>query len=69
MSHKSHMHGGGESYRGVVSTKQPNEGSGGPQEVVEGRPINVVLAPSELDGRDLICWRQPVHGGGVKPFV
>ena len=39
MSHKSHMHGGGESYSGVVPTKQPNEGSGGPKEVVEGRPL------------------------------
>ena len=39
MSHKSHMHGGGESYSGVVPTKQPNEGRGRPQEAVEGRPL------------------------------
>ncbi len=38
MSYKTQMHGGGESYRGVVPAKQPNEGRGGPQEVVEGRP-------------------------------
>ena len=30
---------GGESYSGVVLTKQPNEGQGGPQEVVEGKPL------------------------------
>ena len=32
------MHGGGESYRGVVPAKQPNEGLGRPQEAVEERP-------------------------------
>ena len=30
MSYKSHMHGGGESYSGIVPAKQPNEGEGGP---------------------------------------
>jgi hypothetical protein len=39
MSYKSHMYGGGESYSGVVLTKQPNEGRGRPQEAVEGRPL------------------------------
>ena len=39
MSYKSHMHGGGESYSGVVPAKQPNEGRGGPKEAVEGRPL------------------------------
>jgi RNA-directed DNA polymerase len=39
MSGKSLMHGSGESYSGVVPTKQPNK-SGKPQaEVVEGRPL------------------------------
>ncbi|MGO9258895.1 MAG: hypothetical protein ACLQU1_21625 [Bryobacteraceae bacterium] len=39
MSHKSTMHGGGESYSGVVPAKQPNK-SGKPQaEVVEERPL------------------------------
>ena len=38
-SYKTQMYGGGESYSGVVLTKQPNEGQGGPQEVVEGRPL------------------------------
>ena len=39
MSYKTQMHGSGESYSGVVPTKQPNESQGGPQEVVEGRPL------------------------------
>jgi group II intron reverse transcriptase/maturase len=38
MSDKAHMHGGGESYSGIVPSKQPNEDQGGSQEVVEGRP-------------------------------
>jgi hypothetical protein len=37
MSHKTHMNGDGESYNSVIPTKQPNEGQGGPKEVVEGR--------------------------------
>jgi RNA-directed DNA polymerase len=37
MSHKTHMNGDGESYNSVIPTKQPNEGRGGPKEVVEGR--------------------------------
>ena len=39
MSYKAQMNGGGESYSGVVLTKQPNEGRGGPKEAVEGRPL------------------------------
>ena len=39
MSHKSSMHGGGESYSGVVPTKQPNKSEPSPAEVVEGRPL------------------------------
>jgi len=39
MSDKSTMHGGGESYSGVVPAKPPNK-SGKPQaEVVEERPL------------------------------
>ena len=38
MSDKSHMHGGGESYCGVVPTKQPNKSGRPPEEAVEGRP-------------------------------
>ena len=39
MSDKTHRHGRGESYSGIVPTKRSNEGRGGPQEVVEGRPL------------------------------
>ena len=39
MSYKAQMHGNRESHNGVVPTKQPNESPGGPQEVVEGRPL------------------------------
>jgi group II intron reverse transcriptase/maturase len=39
MSDKAQMNGGGESYSGVVPTKQPNEGLGGPKETVEGRAL------------------------------
>ena len=38
MSGKSPMHDGGESYCGVVSTKQPNKGGTTPAEVAEKRP-------------------------------
>src|SRR5260221_13011687 len=39
MSYKTHMHGSGESYSGVVPTKQPNKGGRPSAEVVEGRPL------------------------------
>src|SRR6202140_1402383 len=39
MSDKSTMHGGGESYSGVVPAKQPNKGGRPQAEVVEGRPL------------------------------
>jgi RNA-directed DNA polymerase len=38
MSGKSLRHGRGESYHGVVPTKQPNKGGEPPAEVAEGRP-------------------------------
>ncbi len=38
MSDKTTMHGGGESYGGVVPAKQPNKGGRPPAEVVEERP-------------------------------
>ena len=38
MSGKSFMYGRGESYHGVVPTKQPNQGGEPPAEVAEGRP-------------------------------
>jgi RNA-directed DNA polymerase len=39
MSHKAHMHGDGESYSGIVPTKQPNKSGRPPAEAVEGRPL------------------------------
>jgi hypothetical protein len=39
MSYKAQMHGGGESSGGIVPAKRSNEGKGGPQEIVEGRPL------------------------------
>lgn len=39
MSYKTHMYGGGESYSGIVPTKQPNEDQGGSKEAGEGRPL------------------------------
>ena len=38
MSGKSLVNGDGESYCGILPTKQPNKGDGSPAEVVEGRP-------------------------------
>jgi RNA-directed DNA polymerase len=38
MSGKSLLHGGEESYCGVVPTKQPNKSERSPAEVAEGRP-------------------------------
>ena len=40
MNDKSLMHGGGESYSGVVPTRQPNKGGRSPEEVAEGRPLS-----------------------------
>ena len=39
MSGKSLTHGQGESYHGVVPTKQPNKSGRPPAEVAEGRPL------------------------------
>jgi len=39
MSYKTHMHGGGESYSGVLPAKQPNKSGKPPAEVVEERPL------------------------------
>src|SRR5450759_2301139 len=40
MSDKSHAHGEGEAHSGIVRTKRSNEGRGGPEELVEGRPLS-----------------------------
>ncbi len=39
MSYTAQMNDGGESNSGIVPAKQPNEGTGGPKEVVEERPL------------------------------
>ena len=39
MSHKSSVNGSGESYSGIVPTKQPNKSGQPPAEDVEGRPL------------------------------
>ena len=39
MSDKTHMHGDGESYSGIVPAKQPNKSGEPPAEAVEGRPL------------------------------
>ena len=38
-SYKTHMHGDGESYSGIVPAKQLNKSGRPPAEVVEGRPL------------------------------
>ena len=39
MSYKTHMHGDGESYSGIVPAKQPNKSGRPPAEVAEERPL------------------------------
>ncbi|HSL04838.1 MAG TPA: reverse transcriptase domain-containing protein, partial [Nitrospiraceae bacterium] len=50
MSHKTLVHGNGESYSGVVPAKQPNKSGGPPAEVVEERPLAKENTP-ELNPR------------------
>jgi group II intron reverse transcriptase/maturase len=45
MSEESFVHGGGESYSGVVPTKQPNKSEQSPAEAVEGRPLTKENTP------------------------
>src|ERR1700676_2573396 len=45
MSHKTSMHGSGESYSGIVPTKQPNKSGQPPAEAVEGRPLTKENTP------------------------
>ena len=39
MSYKTHMHGDGESYSGIVPAKQPNKSGRPPAEAAEGRTL------------------------------
>ena len=45
MSDKTHMHGGGESYSGIVVAKQPNKSEQPPAEAVERRPLTKENTP------------------------
>src|SRR6266403_4416127 len=45
MSHKSSMNEGGESYSGIVPTKQSNKSGRPPAEAVEGRPLTKENTP------------------------
>jgi hypothetical protein len=52
------MHGGGESYSGVVPTKQPNKSGQPPAEDVEGRPLTKENTPEPNS------YRTPRRGSG-----
>src|SRR4030095_13383008 len=58
MSYKSHMHGGRESYSGVVPAKQPNKSGRPPAEAVEGR----TLTKENMDQQNL-CRTQSRESG------
>ena len=51
MSDKSLMNGNGESYCGIVPTKQPNKSEKSPAEVVEGRPQTKENTPESNPNR------------------
>ena len=58
MSYKTHMHGGRESYSGVVPAKQPNKSGRSPAEAVEGR----TLTKENMDQQNL-CRTQSRESG------
>src|SRR3989441_3545626 len=58
MSYEPLMHGGGESYSGVIPAKQPNKSGRPPAEVVEERP----LTKENIDQSNL-CRTQSREGG------
>lgn len=61
MSDKSLMHEGGESYRGIVPTKQPNKSEPSPAEVAEGRP-RTEENTSEPNSRRTPCRESGLSG-------
>jgi len=54
MSYKTHMYGGRESSGGIVLTKRSNEGQGGPNEAVEGRPLAKENAMQSIPAPDTV---------------
>ena len=72
MSHKSLMHGSGESYSGIVPAKQPNKSGRPLAEVAEGRPLtkentpesNPSRTPSRISGQagQSVCARLDKYG-------
>ena len=60
MSDKTHMHGGGESYSGVIPAKQPNKSGKPPAEVVEGRPLTKENAEQSNP-----CWTPSQRSGPI----
>ena len=79
MSDKAHMHGGGESYSGVIPAKQPNKSGRPPAEVVEGRPLtkenaeqsNPCWTPSQTSGQTgwIACAKQQRKAGSYSSLL
>ena len=78
MSYESHMHGGGESYSGVVPAKQSNKSGRPPAEAVEERPLtkenmdqpNLCRTPSRKSGPSgLDRVREAAKGDGKIRFT
>ena len=61
MSHKSSVHGGGESYSGIVPYKQPNKSGEPPAEVDQGRPLTKENT-SEPNSRRTPCRESGPNG-------
>jgi radical SAM superfamily enzyme YgiQ (UPF0313 family) len=67
MSDKSLMHGGGESYSGVVPTKQPNKSGPSPAEVAEGRPLTKEIARAPKLG--VLTLAGVLEQAGLRPRI
>jgi len=78
MSHKSSMHGGGESYSSIVPARQPNKSGQPPAEVAEGRLLteentqesNPFRTPSRESGKSgLERVREAAKTGASTPTI
>ena len=67
MSGKSLMHGQGESYHGIVPTKQPNQSGEPPAEVAEGRPWTKENTPQPNPLPDTEPGKWAKWAGGCAP--